>query len=745
VAERQREKEVARERLLRLVAESPAISTHIDGCVRTMNGTPGERSSFDLLHDLLEHQAYRLAYWRTAVDEINYRRFFDVNELAGLRTERPEVFEDTHRLLAQMIADGQVTGVRVDHPDGLFDPGEYFTRLQQLSRAARASADSVDGSAPLYVVAEKILSRGETLRPDWEVMGTTGYGFLNLVAGLFVDGRNTGRLRRIYGQVTGSQKPFEEVAYASKVTIMQTAMASELNVLAHALNRLSERDRRLRDFTLNNCRRLLREVIACFQVYRTYVGPRGASEFDRSAVDVGIGEARRRNPLMEVSIFEFLRDTLLPAGSSATWSAERLRFAMRFQQVTGPVQAKGVEDTAFYRYNVLISANDVGGHPGRLDVPPGEFHDANAARRECWPLEMVTTATHDTKRGEDARLRIAAISEVPSAWRSAVSEWMRINGRHRASVTAGAWAPDRNDEYLFYQTLVGVWPAERLDAPVPDRAEADLVDRVTAYMQKAVREAKVHTSWIDQNEAYGRAVARFIDQVLTGRNAGRFLRSFVPFQRRVARIAMHHGLSQVTLKIASPGVPDFYQGGELWDFNLVDPDNRRPVDFDRRRALLAQLRPLLESIDTGSATADRLHDLLLHLEDARAKLFVTAAGLRARRARSEVFLDGGYVALPVTGPAADHVVAFARVHASGTVLTAVPRLVGALLAPGSAMLDPMVWQGTQLTLPDSVPGSAFRHMFTGARVEPSRTDGRATLDLQDLLQHWPVALLSSQP
>ncbi|MGE3510080.1 MAG: malto-oligosyltrehalose synthase, partial [Vicinamibacterales bacterium] len=697
IVERQREKEVARERLVRLLAESPEIRAHVDEAVRAANGTPGDRTSFDRLHELLEHQAYRLAYWRTAVDEINYRRFFDINELAGLCMERPEVFEATHRRLRDLIAAGWITGMRVDHPDGLLDPAEYFQRVQQL--AADATRGTAAEHERFYIVVEKILSPGEALRSDWAVAGTTGYSFLNLVAGLFIDGRQAHRLRRVYARLTGRQESFDEVAYRSKRTIMLTAMASELNVLAHALNRISERDRRHRDFTLNSCRAVLREVIACFPVYRTYNSARGVDAFDQAAVRDAIAHARRRNPLMEASILEFVEQILLTAPrDGATIDDpvvyERWQFAMKVQQFTGPVQAKGVEDTAFYRYHTLVSANDVGGDPAHLGVVPAAFHQANARRLETWPAEMITTATHDTKRGEDARARISVLSELPEVWRRSVSDWMRLNARHRTEV-AGVRAPDRNDEYLFYQTLIGVWPAESPAAPVPERADRDLVERVGAYLQKAVREAKVHTSWIEDNRAYGRAVARFVEQALTGPTAPRFLRTFVPFQRRVAQIGAVNALAQLVLKLASPGVSDIYQGNELWDFSLVDPDNRRPVDFGHRRDLLAALLPIVESVEQGGNEASRFGPLLECWEDGRIKLLVTAAGLRFRRRHADVLLDGEYVPLDVEGPASDHLVAFARPHASGTLVAMVPRLVASLT--GGTQRWPLgaeVWQAT---------------------------------------------------
>ena len=739
IVERQREKEVARERLLRLATESGLIREHIAGVVREANGVPGDRASFDLLHTLLEHQPYRLAYWRTAFDEINYRRFFDINELIGLRMEEPEVFEATHTLLRQLIAAGHVTGIRIDHPDGLFDPSEYLRRLQQMA------TEAAGGDGPFYVLAEKILSPGESLRPEWPIAGTTGYGFLHLVSGLLTDGRQVRPLFRAYTRLTGRQESFDEVVHASKLMILLTALSSEVNLLSHALNRISERDRRLRDFTLNSCRKVLREVIACFPVYRTYVSERGIDAFDRQVVQEAIRRARRRNPVMEASIFEFVEDIMLPPVESAPDTGEavdreRLAFAMRAQQLTAPVQAKGVEDTAFYRYHVLVSANDVGGHPGRLGVTPAEFHEANARRLASWPAEMISTATHDTKRGEDARVRIAALSQMPDTWRRAVSEWMRVNGRHRSKVGA-TWAPDRNDEYFFYQTLIGVWPAELGIAPLPERADDDLVARVNAYMQKALREAKVHTSWIDEDQAYGRAVARFVEQTLAGRQAARFLRSFVPFQRRVAGLGLINSLAQLVLKLTSPGIPDLYQGNELWDFNLVDPDNRRPVDFSLRDRMLKELQPLVASIERGEDGGAHVAALLDQWPDGRIKLLVTAVGLRFRRQHAEVLLDGAYLPLSADGPGADQIVAFARPHATGTLVVAVPRLPASLTSDERPLpLGAEAWSTSRLHLPRDLAALRFTHVLTGETMAPTAEEHTSTIAAADLFRTSPVGM-----
>jgi (1->4)-alpha-D-glucan 1-alpha-D-glucosylmutase len=561
-----------------------------------------------------------------------------------------------------------------------------------------------------------------------------------MVSGLFVDPRHVRAIRRVYTRVTGRQQTFEEVAYEGRRTIMLTAMASELNVLAHALNLLTERDRRSRDFTLNNCRTALREVVACFPVYRTYVNRRGASDFDREIITAAIADARRRNPLMEASIFDFLRDILLaPSYADDPVAQERVRFAMKVQQFTAPVLAKGVEDTAFYRYNVLVSANEVGGHPGRLSTSVAEFHDMNRRRLECWPLALLATSTHDTKRGEDARARISVLSEMPVAWSKAVGAWMRINGRNRVRLH-NAWAPDRNDEYLFYQALMGAWPAESAAPSIADRAPSDLTERLVAYMGKAAREAKIHTSWIEENPEYLKALVRFVKETLAGRTARRFLPSFVPFQRRVAQAGMVNSLSQLVLKLASPGVPDFYQGTELWDLSLVDPDNRRAVDFAARQRLLADLRPILDRLEQGMTAERAVGDLFAHWTDGRIKLLVTTCGLRFRRQHRALMLHGAYTPLEIDGERADHVVAFARHDDSGTLLVATPRLIAPLVTDAQPLpVGSDLWGATRIMLPPVTRAARYRHVITGEWC--ATAPDQASLRIGSAMQTCPVALL----
>jgi (1->4)-alpha-D-glucan 1-alpha-D-glucosylmutase len=710
------------------------------------NGTPGQPRSFDKLHELLEEQAYRLAYWRTAAHEINYRRFFDVNTLAGLRVEDPEVFTAIHTLLATLVHDGRVTGVRIDHPDGLFDPAKYFDMLRKLA-------------GPIYTVAEKILSGGERLPAAWAVHGTTGYNFLHQVNGLFIDPANAQRMRRVYSKLTGQTQSFDDLLYEAKRLIMDTSMASELTVLAHMLDRIGESNRKSRDFTLNSLRDMLVEVVACFPVYRTYVDERGWVPDDRAQVERAIVRARRRNPAMDPTIFDFFREVMLPRDpedapapgidrrgtgyppADASETAERRHFAMKFQQYTGPLQAKGLEDTAFFRDNVLLSLNDVGGDPSRFGTPAPDFHELNRLRRESWPYEMLATSTHDTKLGEDVRARIDVLSELPEEWGRQAARWMRLN-RNARTIVDGEPAPDRNDEYRFYQVLAGAWPADGGATP-------DVVERMKAYMIKAIKEAKLHSSWINPFDAYENAVTSFVDAVLRGRESARFLPAFAPLQQQVARCGMINSLSQVTLKIASPGVPDFYQGSELWDLNLVDPDNRRPVDFDTRARQLDEVdRVLAQPPDVRRTALARLLD---RWQDATIKLLITAAGLRLRSADPELFLDGDYFPLETESTVAARAIAFVRtIGASGdggrggrVALVIAPHLAARLVDARHPVPLGDVWKTSRVHVPLPLAGLTYRDVFTGAETRPVTSGGRGWLFVGQALKTLPVALLAS--
>ncbi len=773
VRERQREKEVIRRRLARLVEACGAVRISVEETVRVFNGKRGDPRSFDLLDHLLDHQVYRLAHWRVAAEEINYRRFFDVNELAAIRMENPVVFQEAHRLILRLVEEGKVTGLRIDHPDGLFDPPRYFLALQrerfaQVVRArlargpAMAAADREAavaqagttfeatcwaeperaGCRPLYLAAEKILGKGERLPAHWAIHGTTGYEFLNLVGGLFVDGANEKAATAAYTAFTGQRTPFADLGYESKQFIMQVSMSSELNVMGHALSRLAERNRSSRDFTLKGLTHALREVIACFPVYRTYIDGRGPEIAlqDRACVEVAVAFAKRRNPATNVSVFDFVRDTLLlryPDNADEAYRQDLRAFVQKFQQVTAPVTAKGVEDTAFYRYHRLVSLNEVGGEPDRFGIPLEDFHKQCLVRQEKWPAGLSTTSTHDTKRSEDVRARIHVLSEIPREWRAAVGRWHRWNRKH-AAVVDGRPAPDRNDEYLLYQTLVGAWPL----APLGPEEAAAFTARIQAYMLKAAKEAKVNTSWINPNEGYDEAVRAFVAGVLEATPGNRFLADFTAFHRPVARLGMLNSLAQTLVKITAPGVPDFYQGTELWDFSLVDPDNRRPVDFGARAALLDDLRARLAAGDLAGLA----RELLERWEDGRIKLYTIHRALACRRAAPDLFQDGDYVALRVGGPAAEQVCAFARRRGPRAVLAVVPRLTARLTDRGARLpLGREVWAETYVVLPADLAAGAYTNRFTGQVVEPAAKGALLALEVAAALGEFPVGLLEAAP
>jgi (1->4)-alpha-D-glucan 1-alpha-D-glucosylmutase len=735
LAERAREKEVIKRRLAALTARSPRVLAHVERAVEAFNGRKGDPRSFDALDDLLAAQPYRLAFWRVAAEEINYRRFFDINELAAIRMEDTSVFDRVHAFVFDLLARGAIDGFRIDHVDGLFDPGDYLARVQARARELRP--DLYSEERPLYVLVEKILGADEAL-PTWPVAGTTGYDFLILLNGIFVDQRNGDAISSIYETFTRMRVPFEELAYRGKQLVLRVSMASELNVLANRLDRFSERNRRYRDFTLNSLSYALREIIACFPVYRTYVNDREpVSARDREFIEHAAAQAKRRNPTMASLAFDFVRDLLLkkadyiPEGERD----EHMRFVGKFQQVTSPVTAKGIEDTALYIYNRLVSLNEVGGEPDRFGVAPDTLHARLAARATEWPHGLSATSTHDTKRSEDVRARINVLSELPGAWKQATSRWARANRRGR-SVVDGQSYPSRNEEYLLYQTLVGSWPLQ----PMAAGEEPAYRQRIVGYMHKAMREAKVFTSWISPSERHEQAMARYVETVLAPDNAA-FRDDFLEFQRRVAVYGIYNSLAQLAVKIGAPGVPDFYQGTELWDFSLVDPDNRRAVDYDRRRALLAEISTALDAGDRATLAGRLMTDV----RDPLVKLYATSTLLRFRRARADLFRLGGYEALAVGGTRRDHLFAFARAHAGDRVLIIVPRLVATLLPDaGVAPLGERVWNDTRITLPAECTATVFRHVLTDESVTAVRDGDQLSVKAADVFARFPIAFLDSR-
>jgi (1->4)-alpha-D-glucan 1-alpha-D-glucosylmutase len=715
IEERAREKEIVKRRLDRLTAESAEVGHAIQEAMRTLEGKVGDPRSFDALDELIELQPYRLAYWRVASEEINYRRFFDVNELAAIRVERLEVFEAAHQLVFELLASGAITGLRIDHVDGLWDPSGYLWKVQERSREI---LNLLEGENVLYLLVEKILAGNEQLRSDWPVHGTTGYEFNNAVTRLLIDPSAKRAMSGIYDKFIGGAIRFDQLVYEKKKETMELSLASEINVLAYTLDRLSEKNRLYRDFTLNSLKTVLREVIASFPVYRTYLlAGHEVSDEDRAVIQRAVNAARRRNPAVERTTFQLLHDILLmkfPEDIDEKDLAAHADFVMKFQQCTGPIMAKGLEDTAFYIYNRLVALNEVGGEPQVFGSTTEAFHEENVHRLASHPHSMLTTSTHDTKRGEDVRARIAAISEMPAVWRGAVNKWRTATKRFKTELQ-GEEAPNSNEEFLLYQILLGTWP---VGGPTAEM-RATYVTRIQDYMTKAIKEAKVNSSWIQPNEEWEEASNHFIASILDPRKGARFLKEFIPVANRIAPIGAINSITQTVLKLTVPGVPDIYQGCEIWDDSLVDPDNRRQVDYNERRKLLRQ-------VDKEADPAD----LLKRWSDGRIKLFVTCRLLRFRREHPAIFGAGAYIPIAVKGTHSENVIAFCREHASGSILVIVPRLSSHVGTPPVGF----VWEDTVLEW-TSLGSHKFVDLFTNREM--------TSASISELLGEFPAAVLAA--
>lgn len=706
--------------LAQRVQSDPALERHLTAAAEGFRGTPDKPETWLRLHALLENQSYRPAYWRAAADEINYRRFFNINDLAGIRVEQEDLFELTHQLVLEWVRDGKVQGLRIDHIDGLFDPSVYCERLQ--ARAGRPDQ-------PAYIVVEKILAHHERLPTEWLISGTTGYDTLNLINGVFVDPTGERGLDRVYRLFTRRHASFDDVLATSKKLIMQFALASEMTVLANELHRLSSADLLTRDFTLRSIRDAIEEVFAQMPVYRSYVTPRGTSEQDRRYIEWAIGKARKASGAADTSVFDFLQAVLTGTLARVSNHDEKdiFRVAMRAQQISGPVMAKGMEDTAFYRYQRLISLNEVGGDPRRFGVSLATFHRANGERLEHWPHDMLAASTHDTKRGEDARARINVLSEIPLEWARQVRTWMRTNRSRRTEVEGGEPMPNASDEYLFYQTLVGAWP---LDLEPRDGAGMkSFGERVAAFMRKSVREAKESSSWDNPNPAYEEALEQFVRDALRPSATNAFPEQVARWViERVARLGAVNSLGQTLLRLTIPGMPDTYRGSELWDLSLVDPDNRRPVDYAVRHRLLELCERVAEAIRDPARRAAALQELAQDWKDGREKLYLIRTTLAFRREHASLFQRGSYAPLAASGAHADRLCAFVRQHAEQRAIVLVPRLIASLRGP-DGLVD---WGDTSVTL----PAGAYRCLLSGARV-----DAGAPIPLAQLFDVLPVALL----
>lgn len=748
-----------------LITSSAAVRELAEKAVNNCNGRPGDPRSFDCLHRLLESQVYRLSHWRVSGEEINYRRFFDINDLIGLRMENPRVFAATHQLLRHLLAEDLIQGVRIDHCDGLLNPRQYLIRLQMLFAASQcigatpkpplaengieADVQQVFGQhdwmkdrPPLYTVVEKILEPGEDLPTEWPIDGTSGYDFTMLVNGIFIDRRNERAFTNLFSRFTGTSFDVDTLIYSNKKLIMGSSLASEVNVLAHMLDAISATDRYARDFTRKSLRDVIRETIACFPVYRTYIDERGEmTDRDRTHINDAIARAKRRNPDKAPASFDFLRDILLLKNRDSDRETDHYRsklyFTLKFQQLSGPVMAKGLEDTACYVYNRFIAVNEVGGSPKQFGVTVEEFHQANQKRAECWPFSMLATSTHDTKRSEDVRARLDVISELPKTWSAQVLRWRKINRSRKRLLADGRNVPDLNEEYMLYQTLVGSWPYELLDTNAQENgARHEYTERIKQYMTKAVHEAKVNLSWINDDPVYVEALQQFVEKILSPGTRGRpntFLEQIQAFLPAINLFGAINSLAQRLLMITAPGNPDIYRGTELWDFSLVDPDNRRPVDYDLRERMLSELDRRAE----GNNLPELCADLVKNYHDGRIKLWTTALALRLRRDHRELFHSGHYTPLQAQGTKRDHLVAFARERANEVAIIAVPRL-GYALAKGQ--LQPPtgeIWENTELPVTGGTPEFLY-NVFTGVkiRITPNRT-----LLGRELFQHFPVALL----
>jgi (1->4)-alpha-D-glucan 1-alpha-D-glucosylmutase len=693
-----------------LYNDSPPVREFIDRNLVLLNGEAGT-SDFNAIDQLLYEQFFRLSYWKVASEEINYRRFFSINELISVRMEEPEVFEHCHSLIFKMVSEEVFTGLRVDHVDGLYDPLQYLQRLKDRTKGT-------------YVVVEKILGFDENLPPNWPVQGTSGYDYLNYSNGLFCRKDNENEFDRIYSSFAGHPFDREDLLHDKKALIVEHFMTGDVDNLANMMKRISSKDRGGGDITLHGLRRAIFEVLSFFPVYRTYVSPDSFTGQDRRFITEAVHTAKGKNPDLTNEI-NYLAKFLLLKYQDYLGEEEKkawLSFVMRFQQFCGPLMAKGFEDTLFYVYNRLASLNEVGGDPFRFGVSVEEFHEFNRGRSENWPHTMNATSTHDTKRGEDARARINVLSEIPGEWEEHLKIWREHNAKRKSKIN-NRNVPAANDEYFLYQNLVGTWPFD-------ESQHAAYVGRMKEYMIKAIREAKVYTDWIKPDTDYEKACEDFIEKILDTSGENEFLADFMPFQQKIAHFGVMNSISQLLLKICSTGIPDFYRGAELWELSLVDPDNRRPVDYGARISLLEQMKLEHER-------PDFLRELMATAHDGRIKLFVTWKCLIAIKLHRNLFRNGSYIPLPVEGEFAENVVAFAREENSEWAIAIAPRFCTVLAGEKQFPLGRGVWRDTLIRLPEGAPQD-WMNEITSVKVSAGNE-----LFVGSVLSDFPICLLTA--
>ncbi len=764
IEERYREKDISKNRLHELVEKSEKIRNVVLQNLRYINGEKGNSSSFDFLEELLNAQHYRIASWHVASEEINYRRFFDINDLAAIRIEDPAVFSFHHRFIFELLKEGRVDGLRIDHSDGLYDPIGYFKNLQkhylyefvekellteygelqennyELIKAAIEDFP-LDEKLPLLVVIEKILDRKENLPEDWEVSGTVGYEFLNALNGVFICRQSEDKFDDIYVKFTEQVEDFEELLYRKKLYFSKVKMPSEINMLSRKLKKISTRCRMHRDYTLNNLKTAIEEIIASFPVYRTYVTPSSefVSERDSRFIYIAIEKARHRDTRVASIIFDFIYDVLtLNLKEPVTSSIQKdiIGFVLSFQQISSPIMAKGVEDTAFYINNRFISLNEVGSDPEHFGYSLPEFHKQNVERLKSWPNGLITGSTHDTKRSEDVRMRMNVLSEIPDSWLQSIKRWARINKKFKVEVDE-VLQPDRNTEYFIYQTLIGVWP----DYPMKPAQYEKFINRIELYLQKSVREAKTYTNWVLPDKDYEDAVDGFIRAILR-RKRNYFLKIFREFQGTISHFGMLNSLSAFILRLGAPGIVDIYQGSEVWNYSLVDPDNRRKVDFNLNRHLYYRIEDELKNCSSSDLV---YQELMAEKRDSRIKVYALSKGLLARKNNHDLFLQGSYYSLEVEGDFATHVVAYCRKDDNGVAIVLAGRFFSLLSEDVSILpLGLKVWKDTRVLLSPELANMQYRDIYTGRDMQVSSSDAGDYFLVGDVFEFFSFSILMSK-
>ncbi len=761
--------EVLISKLHELYRFSPLIRSHIQNSLTLINGKKGEPSSFDRLEEIINKQSYRLANWKVAAEEINYRRFFDINSLAAVSMEIKEVFDYTHNFVFELLADDRIQGLRIDHPDGLYNPGEYYLNLQTGYLKHRFLKEAgIDKYSPyyykslelfdevvdeieqrrlnnLYIVIEKILSEDEQTPRNWAISGTVGYEYLNLFNHLFVKKANHGKFIKIYTSFLEERLKYENMVFSKKHMIMKSKMWSEVRELANKLNIISEIDRHTRDFTLRQLQLAIEFVVASFPVYRTYIESEDENlkKRDIQYIKDSISKARRRNSEISPQIFDFIQEVLLGKfNENPSSKTKKLReeFVLRFQQLTSPIMAKGLEDTTFYIYNKLISLNEVGGHPNRFGKDIVDFHQSVKSYLYNLPYSLITTSTHDTKRSEDVRARINVLSEIPDVWEAKVDKFHKINSKYKVHIMTEPESeeqliPDKNTEYLIYQTLIGSYP---LDEMTKEKRENYFI-RIWKYLQKAIREAKTYTNWINPNMEYEDACKKFLEVIL--KDNSKFMKEFIPFQKNISRYGSYNSLSQLILKIGMPGVTDIYQGNELWDFSLVDPDNRRPVDFNIRRALIKEIK---EAEQNNNTLKKKLEYWIRHYEKGNIKLYITYKGLNLRKKYHDMFLSKSYFPLNVSGSFKDNIISFARSYYNKSVIFVATRFFTEIT--DNENIYPYLgakWNETRIEIPEDIKSEDFIDILTGESISIKSNNKSRFIYLKEVFTILPFSILLS--